>query len=115
MCIRYVNESLMKIKEDFLTFVPVNNVTGSGLTITLLDTLEKLELYLIKITGQGYDGAAAMRGGFRRVQAIVKEEYPKALNTHYVSHSLNLCLNDAAKVQDIRNAFGVESDCCSFF
>ncbi|KAL4125945.1 hypothetical protein QTP88_010182 [Uroleucon formosanum] len=46
-----------------------------------------------------------MRGRFRGVQAIIKNMYPKALYTHCVSHSLNLCLSDATKSQDIRNAF----------
>jgi len=55
-----------------------------------------------------------MRGSFREVQAIIKGKYPKALYTHCVSHSLNLCLSDAAKIQEIRNAFGVISNCCSF-
>jgi len=48
-------------------------------------------------------GAASMSGNFRGVQAIVKKSYPKALYTHCVSHSLNLCLSDAAKTQAIRN------------
>ncbi|KAE9534473.1 hypothetical protein AGLY_008563 [Aphis glycines] len=96
----------MEIREDFLTFVPVHDVTGLGLANTLQNTLEKLGFDLNKLRGQGYDGAAAMRGSFRGVQAIIKEKYPKALYTHYVSHSLNLCLSDAAKIQDIRNAFG---------
>ncbi|XP_050059854.1 52 kDa repressor of the inhibitor of the protein kinase-like [Aphis gossypii] len=115
LCIRYFDETLMQIREDFLTFVPVDDVTGLGLANTLQNTLEKLGFDLNKLRGQGYDGAAAMRGSFRGVQAIIKEKYPKALYTHCVSHSLNLCLSDAAKIQDIRNNFGVISDCCSFF
>jgi len=56
-----------------------------------------------------------MGGRFRGVQAIIKDMYPKALYTYCVSHSLNLCLSDATKSQDIRNAFGIISECCTFF
>lgn len=66
--------------------------------------------------GQGYDGAAAMRGRFRGVQKIIKDNmYPKELYTHCVSHLLNLCLSDATKYQDIWNVLGILSECCSYF
>jgi hypothetical protein len=68
-----------------------------------------------KLRGQGYDGAATMSGNFCGVHAIVKKSYPKALYTHYVAHSLNLCLSDAAKTQAIRNSLSIISDCCAFF
>jgi Domain of unknown function (DUF4371)/hAT family C-terminal dimerisation region len=115
LCIRYVDEQVFSIREDFLTFVPVYDISGEGLANTIKETLKKIGFDLNKIRGQGYDGAAAMRGRFRGVQAIIKDMYPKALYTHCVSHSLNLCLSDATKSQDIRNAFGIISECCSFF
>jgi len=73
------------------------------LATVLLNTLKELGLDLDKLRGQGYDGAATMPGNFRGVQAIVKKSYPKALYTHCVSHSLNLVLNDASKLQPVRN------------
>ncbi|XP_029340930.1 zinc finger MYM-type protein 1-like [Acyrthosiphon pisum] len=115
ICIRYFEEELVILREDFLTFVPVHDVTGHGLATVLLNTLKELGLDLDKLRGQGYDGAATMSGNFRGVQAIVKNSYPKALYTHCVSHSLNLCLSDAAKTQAIRNSFSIISDCCAFF
>ncbi|XP_060869649.1 zinc finger MYM-type protein 1-like [Metopolophium dirhodum] len=107
LCIRYVDEQVFSIREDFLTFVPVYDISGEGLANTIKETLKKIGFDLNKMRGQGYDGAAAMRGRFRGVQAIIKDMYPKVLYTHCVSHSLNLCLSDATKSQDIRNAFGV--------
>lgn len=115
ICIRYFEEELVVLREDFLTFVPVHDVTGLGLATVLLNALKELGLDLDKLRGQGYDGAATMSGNFRGVQAIVKKSYPKALYTHCVSHSLNLCLSDAAKTQAIRNSFSIISDCCGFF
>lgn len=95
--------------------MPVYDVTGVSLATTIQQKLTKLGFDLNQMRGQGYDGAAAMRGQFRGVQAVIKESYPKALYTHCVSHSLNLCLSDSSKIQDIRNAFGVISDVCNFF
>ncbi|GBN31399.1 Zinc finger MYM-type protein 1 [Araneus ventricosus] len=67
LCVRYVEDQSYKIREDFLTFVPVYDVTGAGLANTILETLSILGLDLKKMRGQGYDGAATMRGQFRGV------------------------------------------------
>ncbi|KAF0702443.1 52 kDa repressor of the inhibitor of the protein kinase-like, partial [Aphis craccivora] len=115
VCIRYLDEESMIVRENFLAFIPVQDVTGEGLANTLLETLKNLGLNLEKMRGQGYDGAATMSGAFNGVQAIVRKKYPKALYTHCISHSLNLCLSDASTAQDIRNAFGTVSECCAFF
>ncbi|KAF0741442.1 52 kDa repressor of the inhibitor of the protein kinase-like [Aphis craccivora] len=90
-------KELVVLREDFLTFVLVHDVTGHGLATVLLNTLKELGLELDKLRGQGYDGAATMSVNFR-----VKNSYPKALYTHCVSHSLNLCLSDASKTQAIQ-------------
>lgn len=58
-CIRYFNERLL---EDFLSFVPVHDVSGLGLATTLKETLEKLGLDLTKLYGQRNDRAAAIQG-----------------------------------------------------
>ncbi|GBM52843.1 hypothetical protein AVEN_154174-1 [Araneus ventricosus] len=69
LCVRYVEDQSYKIRKDFLTFVPVYDVTGAGLANTVLETLSILGLDLKKMRGQGYDGAATMRGQFRGVNA----------------------------------------------
>ncbi|GBO36650.1 hypothetical protein AVEN_234615-1 [Araneus ventricosus] len=92
LCVWHVEDQLYKIREDFLTFVPVYDVTGAGLANTVLETLSSLGLDLKKMRGQGYDGAATMRGQFRGVQVSIKEKLPLDLHTHCSSHSLNLCL-----------------------
>ncbi|KAJ8931949.1 hypothetical protein NQ314_015090 [Rhamnusium bicolor] len=116
LCIRYVDEDEdgMKLREDFLTFVPVHDFTGATLASTLKETLVSLGLNLNNLRGQGYDGASAMRGSFRGVQSIIREAYPTAVYTHCASHCLNLCLSDASKVTSIRNAFGTISEVCTF-
>ncbi|KAH6932072.1 hypothetical protein HPB50_002827 [Hyalomma asiaticum] len=93
------------IREDFLCFVPVDDVSASSLAHTLKRELLNLGLHLNMMRGQGYDGAAAMSGAFNGVQALILKDFPTALYTHCSSHSLNLCLSDASAVQDIRRAF----------
>ncbi|KAK9710818.1 hypothetical protein QE152_g25803 [Popillia japonica] len=116
--IRDKDENGMKLREDYLTFVPVHDLAGAALAGTLketLVTLVSLGLNLNNLRGQGYDGASAMRGSFRGVQSIIREEYPRAIYTHCASHCLNLCLSDVSKVTCIRNAFGTINEVCTFF
>ncbi|GBO35056.1 hypothetical protein AVEN_154035-1 [Araneus ventricosus] len=112
---QYVEDKSYKIREDFLTFVPVYDVNGAGLDNTVLETLSILGLDLKKMRGQGYDGASTMRGQFRGVQASIKEKQPLVLYTHCSSRSLNLCLSDASNIPSIRNCMGVIKEVCRFF
>ena len=55
--------------------------------------------------GQAYDGAANMQGSRTGVAARVLQEQPAALKVHCLAHSLNLCLQDAArKLPTLRDA-----------
>ncbi|XP_037103998.1 uncharacterized protein LOC119120877 [Syngnathus acus] len=45
-----------------------------------------------KCVAQVYDGAAVMKGQKNGVNAIISQDYPKALYLHCQSHVLNLCL-----------------------
>lgn len=115
LCLRYVDEDSFKIREDFLMFVPVQEVTGSALAKTVLETLSSLGLDLNKLRGEGYDGASVMRGQFRGVQACIKQKLPLTVYTYCSSHNLNLCLSEASKVPSIRNCMGIISEVCAFF
>ncbi|KAJ8953419.1 hypothetical protein NQ318_023536 [Aromia moschata] len=55
LCVRYVNEN--KNHEDFLQFVPVENLTGESLSNLITSSLEKFGLDFNNLVGQGYDGA----------------------------------------------------------
>ncbi|KAK9711196.1 Transposase IS4 [Popillia japonica] len=46
----------MKLREDYLTFVPVHDLAGAALAGTLKETLVSLDLNLNNLRGQGYDG-----------------------------------------------------------
>ena len=61
--------------------------------------------HLVNVKGQAYDGASNMSGHLRGVTACLKTDQPSALYVHCLAHSLNLCLQDAARnCIDIRDA-----------
>lgn len=64
-------------RENFLAFIPVQDVTGISLASILLETLKTLGLNVDKIRGQGYDEATTMSSAFGSVHAIVKKKIPK--------------------------------------
>ena len=97
ICIRYVFEE--KICEDYLTFLPVEDLTGKGLSQSILDTLRSYDLDLSKMVGQGYDEASAMSGQFKGVQMEVQKVCPTAAYVHCSSHCLNLSFSKASSVQ----------------
>lgn len=103
------------MREDFIKFVPVHDVTGKGLATTLMDNLKEIGLELKYLLGQGYDGAAAMSGDFNGFQAHVTKIYPLAHYIHCSSHSLNLAISDDCNIQSIRNCTGTIQKVCVFF
>lgn len=115
ICIRYFDTDLSKIREDFLIFVPVTDVTRNGLATVILNTLTSLGLNLNYLRGQGYDGAAAMSGCFNGVQAHITEKYPLALYLHCTSHCLNLTVSYACNVKSVRNTIGSIQEIAVFF
>ncbi|XP_050540290.1 52 kDa repressor of the inhibitor of the protein kinase-like [Daktulosphaira vitifoliae] len=118
LCVRYIeciDENNFKIVEQFLKFVPVESTSGQNLADVLLTTLNACGININYLRGQGYDGAAAMSGRFKGVQACITEKYPTALYVHCVSHSLNLALSNAVDVISIRNSFGVIEKVYTFF
>ncbi|XP_055907107.1 zinc finger MYM-type protein 1-like isoform X2 [Eupeodes corollae] len=66
ICARYVDTTDRQyiVREDFLCFILVKDVTGKGLASTLLTSMKDMGLNLANMRGQGYDGARAMSGRF---------------------------------------------------
>ncbi|KAJ8876829.1 hypothetical protein PR048_021276 [Dryococelus australis] len=67
LCVRYVDdyEEPYIVKDDFLSFVPVYDVTGEALAEVIERSIAACGFNLAHIRGQGYDGASSMRGQFR--------------------------------------------------
>ncbi|XP_033218144.1 zinc finger MYM-type protein 1-like [Belonocnema kinseyi] len=103
------------IREDFLYFVPVEDVTGAGLANALLTTLEKLRVDTHFMKGQGYDGARAMSGEFKGCAAIVKKTCLEALYIHCTNHNLNLAITLACNITSILNCIETVKQVDNFF
>nr|CAH7767474.1 unnamed protein product [Callosobruchus chinensis] len=115
LCVRYLDNETSNIREDFVQFVPVHDVTGKGLANSIMETLTKLGINSLYMVGQGYDGAAAMSGQFQGVQQHIREKNDLAIYVHCASHSLNLAISDACEISSIRNCFGSIGSIYNFF
>lgn len=74
----------------------------------LTDLLEKNDLSIHNIRGQGYDGCSTMSGKYSGLQARVKEICPSAYFVHCFCHRLNLVVVDSCSRNVVaRNFFGI--------
>ncbi|XP_042150111.1 uncharacterized protein LOC121838108 [Ixodes scapularis] len=112
LCVRYVEPSTMTIREEFLCFVAVEDVSASNLAHTLKHELLKLGLNLKLMRGQGIRWCRGYEWGIPRCASADSRRISTALYRHCSSHSFNFCLSDASAVQDIKRAFGTFSDIC---
>lgn len=74
ICLRYVvsSEGQQILKESFLSFCVATAKTDAGLAESILQILRNEGLDIRNLRGQGYDGASAMSGTYRGVQAELK-------------------------------------------
>lgn len=86
ICVRYLDidngTNKFQIREDFLSFVPVNDLTGKGLSDVIFNFLESSGLDCTYLVGQGYNGARAMSGELHGLRAYIHEKYSMALYSH---------------------------------
>ncbi|KAJ8877372.1 hypothetical protein PR048_021826 [Dryococelus australis] len=87
LCVRYVEESTEKIKEDFLQFVPITDVIGKGLADTILKALKNVGCFHARAVQWSTDSH--------------KSVYLLAVYLHCSSHSFNLAVTNACSVQVI--------------
>jgi len=57
--------------------------------------LQKRDLSVNNVVGQGYDGGSNMRGAAKGVQARIRELNPMATFVHCYAHNLNRALEIA--------------------
>ena len=110
LCIWYVDnveKEGYRVREDFIGFAPVKDKTGPGIKAAIIKGLQQAHLDLGNLQGQGYEGASAMTGHLGGCAVLVSKDYPLAIYVHCASHSLNLVLSDACKVDTIGNTIGM--------
>ncbi|XP_065325262.1 zinc finger MYM-type protein 1-like [Gordionus sp. m RMFG-2023] len=108
LCARYLysENDEVQIKEDFLQFIPVQDMRGESLANTIDLHLKKFKINVNSMRGQGYDGAPAMSGHLNGVQSHLIKKYPTAIYVHCASHSLNLAISDCCSIPVIRSTMG---------
>jgi len=67
------------VEERFLTFCPINDTTGKGLTSFLLKTLKNYGLDIYNMRGQGYDNGSNMKGKHQGLQKRILDINPRAM------------------------------------
>ena len=80
LCIRYVDQSSNRctlIKEEFLQFIPLDDLSAECIANHIITCVARLELDTNNCVGQGYDGAASMSGHvsgvLTRIQTRIRE------------------------------------------
>ncbi|XP_060855245.1 zinc finger MYM-type protein 1-like [Metopolophium dirhodum] len=115
LCARYYDKKNKNIREDFLKFIPVHDVSGKSLANHIITELKKLNVDVNNLRGQGYNGAVSMSGRFNGVAALIRNDHPSALYVHCSAHNLNLSVSSACNIQGIRNTMNTIETCYNFF
>lgn len=112
-----ISEKEAEIQEQFLGFFPCNDSTGKGLcNFVLTELLPKFDLEIQNLRGQGYDNGANMKGKNSGLQKKILEINPRAIFVPCLAHTLNLVVNDAAKINnEIVSFFDVVQELYVFF
>ena len=105
ICMRYVDDSDLSVREDFLGFHNIVGTTAVELYKILTKTIKTLGLDMENCRGQAYDGASNVSGHVSGLQTLVRNHHPKALYSHCAGHNLNLVLNDVAK--EVRQCYHI--------
>lgn len=95
--VRFVSfeNEVVKIREIFLGFVDITDSTGRGLCSTIIDHLEKWNIPVEDMRGQGYDNGANMKGKNNGLQNLLLNKNPRAFFVPCAAHTLNLIINDS--------------------
>ncbi|XP_065315206.1 52 kDa repressor of the inhibitor of the protein kinase-like [Gordionus sp. m RMFG-2023] len=102
----YSENDEVQIKEDFLQFIPIQDMRGECLADTIDVYLKKFKINVNFMRGQGYDGAPAMSGHLIGVLSHLIKKYPTAIYVYCSSHSLNLAISDCCSIPVIRSTMG---------
>lgn len=105
LCIRHVSKDL-QLKEDFLTFTQVVDVSAESIVNVIFQICNSLNLDMSKVVGQGYDGCSTFSGHVTGVHQRFKQLYPKAVYVHCSAHKLNLVLSESLNIPCVRNCLG---------
>ncbi|KAL2772886.1 zinc finger MYM-type protein 1 isoform c [Daubentonia madagascariensis] len=112
VCVRYPQKSskAIVIKERFLGFVDIEEMTGTHLHSTIKTYLQQIGVDLNKIRGQAYDSTTNLRVKFNKIAAEFKKEEPRALYIYCYAHFLDLAVIRFCKeVKELRSTLNTLS------
>ncbi|XP_073483759.1 zinc finger MYM-type protein 1-like [Aquarana catesbeiana] len=92
ICVRFVEPDTSAVKEHFLGFCELKDLSANSITESLEDCLTVNGLANVLCVAQTYDGAAVMSGLIGGVQAKFQKKHPEAIYVHCYAHELNLVL-----------------------
>lgn len=114
LCVRYVDLNVKKMREDFIQFIEIQDMSGKGLSDVILKSLTDFGLNTKYLTGQGYDGVTTMSGRYNDVQKFILDEHRSAFYLHCSAHCLNLTITFSCKVPEVRNCMGIIQSVSTF-
>ena len=99
LCIRFFDDTLNEplIREEFISFVPLENASAESITDAILKKLSECNLDVKNLRGQGYDGASVMSGKVSGVSSRIMQVQPRATYHHCQVHNLNLVISSSCK------------------
>ncbi|XP_016002765.1 zinc finger MYM-type protein 1 isoform X1 [Rousettus aegyptiacus] len=110
ICVRYSQKTpkAILIKERFLGFIAIEEMTGTNLHRTITTYLQQIGVDLSKIRGQAYDSTTNLRVKFNKTAEEFKKEEPRALYTHCYAHFLDLAVIRFCKeVKELRSTLNI--------
>ena len=83
--LRQVDDDFV-VKEYFLGFYQLNNISSSHLASAIKDSLLRIEISLDNCRRQDYDETINILGKKIRLAATLKKDNPKAIEIHFLAH-----------------------------
>lgn len=114
VCIRFVDKDLT-IREELLEVVSLQRITGLHIANKIKDVLGQLGLNISNCRGQGYNGASNMSSDRVGVQALIRQDAPKAVYTHCSGHCLNLVIANSCALPVVCNTLDKMKATVKFF
>ena len=102
LCVRFVDSEL-NIREELLQICTLPRITGHHIATAIKQVLLSLGIAIEGCRGQGYDGSANMSSETVGVQALIRQDAPKAVYTHCSGHCLNLVIAHSCSLPIVRN------------
>ena len=115
ICARFVDRSTKEVREEFLTFLKLDRITGERIADGIFGFLKENNISLATMRGQGYDGASNMSSDRVGVQARIRHKAPLATYVHCSGHCLNLVISKSCALPEVRNVIDCVKKCSRFF